>query len=118
MNQEQKDLNFQEQEDQFLLKMQLKESTNSKLTLDDSFRIRQLKAEVRALQEQNQILQDELKNVMEQNEKYQLLALLEKTEKLKLQEKLTSLACLQNDEKYLVRLLEQKFRDLVRASNA
>lgn len=76
MSQEQKELKFQEQEDQFLLKMQLKESqshlkesTDSKHTLehtlDDSFRIRQLKAEVRALQEQNQILQDELKNVME-----------------------------------------------------
>ena len=42
--------------------------------------------------------------------------MVEKTEKLKLQEKLSDLLWLQNDESHLVKLIDQKYRELMRVS--
>jgi hypothetical protein len=44
------------------------------------------------------------------------MSMVEKTEKLKLQEKLSDLLWLQNDESHLVKLIDQKYRELMRVS--
>lgn len=95
--------------------MQLKESVNSRCEEMHS-ELTALKTEMQALRRENDELKEELKTRIERNEKDQLLTLLEKTEKLKIQEKLSSMIWLQNDEKYLVKLIEQKFRDYNRQS--
>lgn len=75
-----------------------------------------LRTQVEALIKQRHNLQNDFKQVIQQNEKFQLLALLEKTEKLKLQEQLSNLVWLQNDEKHIIKLIDQKFREFYRMS--
>ena len=89
--------------------MQLKESVNSRCEEMRS-ELAALKIEMQALRKENEELKAELQSRIERNEKDQLVSLLEKTEKLKIQEKLSNMIWLQSDEKYLVKLIEQKFR--------